>query len=536
MYLNDSRNSSMKADAKWKNNVLNFMLLFLVTIASPVIVFSQVEICNNGIDDDNDNLIDLNDDDCECQVIEPVSLIPNPSFEDMNCCPSDRSQLDCASLWIQASEPTTDYIHTCDWLGWDNFPPPQPFPDGEGIMGFRDGRVRNSGPEPYWKEYAGACLLNPLLKDSIYRFQFDVGFVSSQFSPPIDISFFGTANCDYLPFGVGNQDFGCPSNSPNWEKLAEVTVDGGLGDKWVNTFLTIVPDKDIYAIAIGPDCSPVSSPVSLYYFFDNLLLANFDAFDLQISELDHPCSPDYALSVPFNPNFQYQWYLDGIALPGEEDAELSQNYGEGDYQVRIVEGSSCKVSTKFTFQKPFIDAIAYEPICDGSFYQFGDLQLSESGFYIDTFKNIDNCDSIVSLELEVIGKTYDTLQASIFKGDRFELAGQFYRDEGAYELRFPSSIGCDSLVLLELSHFNIYIPNVFSPNRDGINDAFHPFAPANEISTYTMQIFDRWGKLVYEGTSWDGKNEAAGVYTYLIHFEFNYGATKICSGDISLVK
>ena len=42
------------------------------------------EICDNGIDDDGDGLIDLNDPDCECngfgtpQTIP--SLIPNPSF------------------------------------------------------------------------------------------------------------------------------------------------------------------------------------------------------------------------------------------------------------------------------------------------------------------------------------------------------------------------------------------------------------------------------------------------------------------------
>ena len=56
-------------------------------------------------------------------------------------------------------------------------------------MGFRDGRVRNNGPEQNWKEYAGACLLNPMEADSSYRFEFDVGFVNEQRSPPINITF-----------------------------------------------------------------------------------------------------------------------------------------------------------------------------------------------------------------------------------------------------------------------------------------------------------------------------------------------------------
>lgn len=93
------------------------------------------EICNNAIDDDNDGLIDLNDPDCDCELIRPVSRIPNPSFEDFDCCPDNKSQLDCATSWIQASNPTTDFIHTCGWMGWQEFPPPMPFPDGDGIVG-----------------------------------------------------------------------------------------------------------------------------------------------------------------------------------------------------------------------------------------------------------------------------------------------------------------------------------------------------------------------------------------------------------------
>ena len=56
------------------------------------------EICDNAIDDDLDGLIDLNDPDCTCESTEPVSLIPNPSFEDLDCCPDNRSQLNCATF------------------------------------------------------------------------------------------------------------------------------------------------------------------------------------------------------------------------------------------------------------------------------------------------------------------------------------------------------------------------------------------------------------------------------------------------------
>ncbi len=355
---------------------LSRSICLLVAVCLCFLISAQVEICNNGIDDDDDLLIDLNDPDCECEVLEPISLIPNPSFEDMDCCPDNRSQLNCATDWIQASVPTTDYIHDCNWTGWANFPPPRPFPDGQGIMGFRDGRVINNFEQPNWKEYAGACLLTPLQANTTYRFQFDLGFVSSTDSPPIDITFFGSPDCQFLPFGVGNEDFGCPTNGPNWVKLGEVFV-SGTTSSWVNTTIEVTPNIDIEAIAIGPPCEPTSSSRSTYYFFDNLLLADINSFALEISETNHPCSPEYSLSVPNNASLTYQWYKDGIALAGEFSSNIQDMYGEGIYQVVIDDGSSCRTSTLFNYTIPEFDEQLTVSICNDEDYLFGERIIDE---------------------------------------------------------------------------------------------------------------------------------------------------------------
>lgn len=67
---------------------------------------------------------------------------------------------------------------------------------------------------------------------------------------------------------------------------------------------------------------------------------------------------------------------------------------------------------------------------------------------------------------------------------------------------------------------SIYIPNAFTPNGDGINDTFGGVGEG--ITDYTMQIFDRWGNLLFESNNidfqWDGnyKNEVVptGVYVF----------------------
>lgn len=500
-----------------------------------------MESCNNGIDDDNDGLIDLNDPDCECQIIEPVSLIPNPSFEEMNCCPNNRSQLNCAVDWIQASEPTTDYLHTCDWMGWENFPPPLPFPDGQGIMGFRDGRVRqNNIPEKNWKEYAGACLLSPLVANNTYRFEFDVGFVNYQNSPPINITFFGTTDCENLPFGVGNEALGCPTNGPGWVKLGSTLVSGNGQHTWIKASIDVVPEEDITAIAIGPPCTEIVNNISTYYFFDNLLLADFRSFELVISATSHPCQDDFAMQIPDFPEYSYQWYKEGVALVGETSNQLSGIYGEGNYQVLIDDGASCRVTTNFSYAIPILSNPVSKTICNEEVYPFGDRILDESGTYVDTFKSVNNCDSIVFLDLKILGTLADTLSVRIFAGESYQYEGNRFRQEGDHLINLESTLGCDSLVLLQLDYYHVFVPNVFSPNNDGVNDVFKVFSEQGLVQSSKLVIFDRWGAQIYSGDQWDGSYNGdyalPGVYTYFAQLIMESGLEHQLSGSVTVIR
>lgn len=139
---------------------MNRALIFLVLFLWSGLSFSQ-EICTNGIDDDLDGLIDLNDPDCACTQVN--AYLPNPSFEDNTCCPDFVSQMDCVNDWFQSSTATTDYLNNCDYG-----PPPEllPLPDGEACIG------------AYflvdWMEYIGTCLNIPLSSDQTYTLEFDV--------------------------------------------------------------------------------------------------------------------------------------------------------------------------------------------------------------------------------------------------------------------------------------------------------------------------------------------------------------------------
>ena len=97
-----------------------------------------------------------------------------------------------------------------------------------------------------------------------------------------------------------------------------------------------------------------------------------------------------------------------------------------------------------------------------------------------------------------------------------------------------------------------YIPNIFSPNEDGFNDIFsiHYDATSGIENILSMQIFDRWGSLVFEQSNfvpdnaftigWKGDFKDrpldSGIYVYQILIAFEDGRTKLASGDIMLFR
>lgn len=507
------------------------------------------EICDNAIDDDGDGRIDLNDPDCDCPEAAPVSLIPNPSFEEQECCPSGRSQMYCAATWIQASAPTTDYLHACGWMGWPDLPPPLPFPDGQACLGFRNGRPggNGGGPQPNWKEYAGACLTRPLRAGVAYRFEFFAGFTHPLNSPATTIVFFGTADCDNLPFGGGDDRFGCPTNGPGWRELGSVPISGA--NQWVLREINVVPTEDLYAIAIGPNCTETPMNVSTYYFFDKLVLAEERAFGVRITAQGNPCSEDFSLSLPFADTLLYQWYRDGVALVGETNNRLERIQEEGGYQVRLLGPGSCRITAIYRHRIPRANNQIRRSVCEGESFAFGGSSLSAEGTYFDTLQTIAGCDSVVRLNLEVIGEEADTIHAKIFEGDSWPLGGKNYSSPGEYSAILTSSQGCDSLVHLFLDTYKIYIPSAFSPNGDGRNDYFIIFAGQDIREVLRLQAFDRWGGMVFEsaglqpgapGSGWDGRvkgrDAPPGVYVYQAAVVTTDGKEHRISGQVALVR
>ena len=83
------------------------------------------------------------------------------------------------------------------------------------------------------------------------------------------------------------------------------------------------------------------------------------------------------------------------------------------------------------------------------------------------------------------------------------------------------------------------LPNVFSPNNDGINDLFIPKTIDGVVTMQTV-IYSRWGDKVYETDNlmveWDGSGAAEGTYFWVISYVDIYGTSKDLKGTVTLLK
>ena len=107
----------------------------------------------------------------------------------------------------------------------------------------------------------------------------------------------------------------------------------------------------------------------------------------------------------------------------------------------------------------------------------------------------------------------------------------------------------DSVCIDIYDCLDYHFPNVFTPNGDGVNDEFVPFEPHHGVVKVQMQIFDRWGRRVFQtedpAIRWDGLDETShqpcsdGVYYYGCEVFVNTLSGQISyplNGSITLIK
>ena len=149
---------------------------------------------------------------------------------------------------------------------------------------------------------------------------------------------------------------------------------------------------------------------------------------------------------------------------------------------------------------------------------------------------------------ELIWTTESCTGKEIGKGSPLEIERPY--ETTTYFVRWVNPCGeseCREVTVIVAGEYDIYAPNAFSPNADGLNDEFNIVSPA-PLASYHLLIFDRWGKQIFESydqnQGWDGKYKGSdspiGVYawkmTYQLAKEGPDSKKKTKSGTVMLVR
>jgi gliding motility-associated-like protein len=229
----------------------------------------------------------------------------------------------------------------------------------------------------------------------------------------------------------------------------------------------------------------------------------------------------------------YQYSLNNGPL-GSSNA--FNNLSAGDYTVAVQDANGCRWDTIITIVTPPVISIDLGPdikigLGDEVVVQANvNIPASEIDTLIWSPENLVECVDPVCLE-----GTVHTFNTVILKATLVAISGCKVSDE---------------MTITVDKHRRVFIPNVFSPNGDGINDIFYIFGDQHQIvNIKNFLIFNRWGDQLFEATNfqpndpthgWDGrfKDELVnpGVFVYTVEVEFFDGVKQVFTGDVTVVK
>ncbi len=204
-------------------------------------------------------------------------------------------------------------------------------------------------------------------------------------------------------------------------------------------------------------------------------------------------------------------------------------------------------------------------ICEGYDLMLGDVSYTDEGTYQCHFTAENGCDSVVTLQLGIIGGSTEILSSAEDFCDYYQTVLTI-QDEGdeyiwntgattpSIEAVAPGRYsvttyhqGCEvtASYVITPCQWELYLPNVITPGRsDGLNDVFCLTESQKAwVTTFELYIFNRWGEVVYtaqdKNFKWDGSVNGQiyvdNVYNYIIRLTDRNFRRRVYRGSITVL-
>ncbi len=471
------------------------------------------------------------------------NLVMNPGFEEFQECPTYSAFLNSSEvpgwsgpsteLYTQRMDCTNSYYDlTENYAGTQAIASPE---SGDSYAG-----VRISSASGGYRERIYGTLIEPVIPGIRYEFSYRVSLAES-------------SNAASSGLGLGFTDalITTPTflNGPLPPLSARSSQNSFITDMngWTTVSGSVIATQTANHIVLGgmTDAAlwtPLSASLSnnSYYFVDDVSLT---------------CEPEYSFSVTARPACDQ---LPSVTV-------VSGNAAFARWTLTTPSGQTL-ISEQFvgTQMVPITALFPEELLEEEGTYQLSVQASCRSPDFLDFGTQFFEIRHTPSAPTPPTFTTYAGTDPAAVVSTPFSIAeGTHTLPEGSTSIAglYTAPNGCSTPVLIpfqvhpptpemkaaELETF--YLPNSFSPNGDGVNEAWFP---KGQNVDFEIQVFDRWGTMIYETgrkpieaateTPWlgevrGGQTTQAGTYTYLARVWGRTSAyAKQVSGFVQLVR
>jgi len=252
------------------------------------------------------------------------------------------------------------------------------------------------------------------------------------------------------------------------------------------------------------------------------------------SEPDSGCQPlfvqFYETTADSGQTYLWDYHDEGFMDTIKNPIHLFENWGLFDVTIYVTSNHGCLDSLTIedmidVFPKPNADFRPEPEITD----------------ILESWVAFDNMSDITFWSYWIFGD-------GLTSNETFPL--HHYTDTGSYDITLyvVSEHGCRDTVKHSIyikESITFYAPNAFTPEGNGINEAFIVKGTGIDNSTFNMMIFDRWGTLVFESSDvnvgWDGKIggkivKDSGVYSWVVTYKDYTERKHKYSGTVMLIR
>lgn len=488
------------------------------------------------------------------------NLVQNSGFENNSGLPLNIAQWMLASNWSNAnsSSASPDYLHT-NGSGMVQLPNTifgsvNPF-QGNAVMGL----ALWYSNETDFREYISQSLATPLTVGGSYTFSFYIsngtpsnyggtGIQNIQVDFSVNpINQIGNSPLGYTPL-LSN---GTMTYSNNWSMISYTFIaTAPYAHFAIGNFMD---DANTVTQQFEPSANPCA-----YYFIDSVSLTLSTSNTINVIGNSQICLGDTAILQASN-SVTYAWadsLSPGIIL--DNDSILSVTpattttyfvYGNNDttsFTVNVFDPTTVNLgndtslcvgatltldatttnatylwqdnSTNSTFNvtqqgiywvQVTLNSCSYTDTINVSYYPFPTVDLGNDTSFCRGETLILDATTLNAIYLWQDNSTNPTFNVT---------------QQGIYwtEVTVNNCSTIDTILIAEEDcEIILEIPNVFTPNNDGINDLFVPINSKGIVSMYTI-ICNRWGNKIYETDNlfieWDGQGVTDGTYFWIVNY------------------